>query len=280
MSLDPRLNAFRPDLADERLRGQVEAERFVAGVPHQVSTPVAAVHGTPDDTASLTTQALFGEVVDVFETCNGWAWGQCRSDGYVGYMPADALSPDVHQPTHRVSVLSSYLYWAPGIKTQPAVPVYLNSQLRVTGSEGEFAALADGRFVWAAHVTPRQEAAGDPAGVAAQFQYVPYLWGGVTQAGVDCSGLVQMSFAACGKPCPRDSDMLQEHIGEPLLINDLDGLQRGDLVFWKGHVGMMLDATNLIHANGHHMTTVIEPLHEAVERIARLYGPVTGFRRP
>ena len=280
MTLDPRLNAYRPDLADARLRGRVAAQRYVDGIPHQVSAPLVDVHAKPDAASSLTSQVLFGEQIMVFEIKDGWAWGQSMTDGYVGYMLTEGLSETVSEPTHRVRVLSSYLYREPGIKTRPAVPVYLNSQLSVVAQEGDFAQLADGRFIWARHIAPIAETAADAVQVAEQFAFVPYLWGGKTQAGLDCSGLVQMSFAAAGRPVPRDSDMLEQSLGSPLLINDLDGLERGDLVFWKGHVGIMLDSARLIHANGYHMTTVIEPLGEAVERIAGLFGPVTSFRRP
>jgi cell wall-associated NlpC family hydrolase len=280
MMLDPRLNAYRPDLADERLRGQVEAERFVEGKLHQVTVPVAAMHGAPDAETSLTSQVLFGEQVVVLDVKDGWAWGQTVTDGYVGYIPAETLSQEITTPTHRVCVLSSYLYRQPAIKTQPAVPVFLNSPLTITAENGEFAQLADGRFVWARHICPLTEHDDDPAAVAERFQHVPYLWGGKTQAGMDCSGLVQSSYLAAGRACPRDSDMMQSELGEPLLINNLDGLQRGDLVFWQGHVGIMLDSERVTHANGYHMTTVIEPLAKAVERIATLFGPVTGFRRP
>ena len=280
MTLDPRLNAYRSDLADERLRGQVKAKQFVAGKLRQVTAPVVGMHASPDAESSLTSQALFGERILVFETKNGWVWSQAVTDGYIGYMPAHALSDDITTPTHRVGVLSSYLYRDPATKSQPAVPVYLNSPLTITAQDGDFAQLADGRFIWARHIVPLDELACDAADVAEQFAFVPYLWGGKTQAGVDCSGLVQMSFAAAGRPVPRDSDMLEQSVGEPLLINDLDGLQRGDLVFWKGHVGIMLDSERFIHSNGYHMTTVIEPLAVAVERIAALFGPVTGIRRP
>ncbi len=280
MTLDPRLNAFRPDVADERLRGQVESARFTTGEIHQVTAPVADIHGEPRFDASLTSQALFGERVRVFDVHEGWAWGQCQQDGYVGYLPASALSDQLSEASHRLCVLSSYLYRQPGIKSQPVTPVYLNSRFAVISEDGDFAQLADGRFVWARHISPIGRGDGDPIAVAERFEHVPYLWGGKTQAGLDCSGLVQASYAAAGLSCPRDSDMIQAGLGTPLLINDLAGLQRGDLVFWQGHVGMMLDSERMIHANGYHMATVVEPLAQAIERISALYGPVTGFRRP
>ena len=280
MTLDPRLNAYRSDLADEKLRGKVMSTEFISGKIHRVSDPVAAIHVSPTPNAGLISQALYGTRVRVFDEREGWAWGQCENDGYVGYLPVSALSSILDDPTHRVSVLSSYLYTAPDIKAQPVVAVYLNSHLAIVVINGDFAQLADGRFIWARHICPITEFVDNPADIAEEFEHVPYLWGGGTQAGLDCSGLVQTSFAACGKLCPRDSDMMEQGLGKPLLINDLAGLTRGDLVFWKGHVGMMLDDNRLIHANGYHMTTVVEPLQDAVQRIEDLFGPMTGTRRP
>ena len=285
MPLDPRLNAFRPDLADLRLETRVAAERFVAGLPRQVIDPVVNIHAGPRSDAQCTSQALYGERLAVFEDREGWAWCQLERDGYVGYLSSDTLTDQLTEPTHSVSALSTYLYTAPGIKTQPVVAIYMNSKVTVTETQGDFARLSDGRFIWTRHLTPLDEIAGDPASIAESFQFVPYLWGGKSQAGLDCSGLIQLSYNAVGKDCPRDSDMMQETIGEPLLINDLanlelSGLERGDLVFWKGHIGMMLDKNRIVHANGYHMTTVIEPLTDAVDRIARLFGPVMGIRRP
>lgn len=289
MSLDPRLNAFRPDLADRRLASKVEADRFVAGTLRQIIDPLVNVYAEPRSDAQCTSQALYGERLTVFEDREGWAWCQLQQDRYVGYLSSDTLTDQLTEPTHTVSALSTYLYTAPGIKTQPVIAIYMNSKVTVVETDGNFARLSDGRYIWASHLTPigpvTEDPTGDPATIAERFQHVPYLWGGKSQAGLDCSGLVQLSYNAAGKACPRDSDMMQETIGEPLLINDVaslefGNLQRGDLVFWQGHIGMMLDPTRIVHANGHHMTTVIEPLAEAVDRIARLFGPVTGFRRP
>lgn len=280
MTLDPRLNAYRSDIADAGLEGRVASGKFIDGELRQIIDPIVNIHAAPHSDAQCTSQALYGERMTVFEDREGWAWGQLGHDGYVGYLSGGSLSPDLTKPTHAVAVLSTYLYTAPGIKTQPVVAVYLNSSMAVSDIDGDFARLADGRYIWAHHLRLLGDHADDPACVAEQFQYVPYLWGGKSQAGLDCSGLVQLSYHAAGRDCPRDSDMMHAAIGEPLLINDLDGLQRGDLVFWKGHIGMMLDAERLVHANGYHMSTVIEPLRDAVDRIGKMFGPVTGFRRP
>jgi cell wall-associated NlpC family hydrolase len=227
-----------------------------------------------------TTQALMGETVRLFEEEEGWAWVQLSRDGYVGYVNGNALSPDVTEPTHRVAVPSTYLYPEADLKTQPALAVPLNAQLTVRGSAGAFSRLADGRFVYTAHLKPAGEYETDIVAVAEMFRHVPYYWGGKSVQGLDCSGLVQLAFEACGRSALRDSDMQEATLGEALMINDLDGLRRGDLVFWKGHVGIMQDGDTLLHANGHHMLVVSESLRGARERILnQSYGAITSFRR-
>ncbi len=225
------------------------------------------------------TQALMGETAKVFEEDNGWAWVQLEGDGYVGYVNAKALSADISAPTHRVAVPSTFLYLKPNLKTQPATVITLNAQVTVAGTEESFSKLSDGRFAFSDHLKPVGKWDADFVTVAEMFRYAPYYWGGKSMHGLDCSGLVQLALEACGIPALRDSDMQEESLGEPVLVNDLTGLRRGDLVFWDGHVGIMADSATLLHANGHHMMVVAEPLEIAVERIARLYGHITSIKR-
>jgi cell wall-associated NlpC family hydrolase len=277
--LDPRLHAYRPDLADAQLEGLVEAERFVAARRMQVVEPVIGVHKAPRFDAMQLTQALMGETVNVFAENEGWAWVQLERDGYVGYVNANALSANVAAPTHRVAVPSTFLYNEPNLKTQPAILLTMNAQVIVTGGDEKFAKLANGRFVFARHLRPAVEFETDFVAVSSMFRHVPYYWGGKSVQGLDCSGLVQLALEAAGVAAPRDSDMQEEMLGTRLMVNDLDGLVRGDLVFWKGHVGIMTDATTLLHANGYHMMVVEEPLRDAVARIASSYGEVTSVKR-
>jgi cell wall-associated NlpC family hydrolase len=277
--LDPRLHAFRPDLADEILRGRVAAERFTEGRSMQVAEPRLAVRREPRFDSMRTTEALLGETLRCFEEREGWAWIKLDRDGYVGYVPADGLTANIAAATHRVAVPLTLLYPAPDVKAQPVVEVPMNAALTVVAGDGKFAQTSAGRFAYLAHLRPAGSFAGDFVAVAEMFRHAPYCWGGKSFRGLDCSGLVQLALEACGAVAPRDTDMQQRELGRPLAENAIDRLRRGDLVFWKGHVGIMTDGENLLHANGHHMLTVVEPLCEPVRRIAAHGGPVTAIRR-
>ena len=277
--LDPRLHAFRPDLADVKLQDRVVAKKFAAGVPMEVVVPIAPLHREASVTAMQTTQALFGERLMAFEIADDWIWGQLTRDGYVGYIAKTDVSQELTNPTHRVSVPATFLYPLPDIKSQPPVSLPMNARLAIVESDEKFSKLANGRHVYTKHIRLLSETEADFVGVAEKFLHVPYYWGGKTSQGLDCSGLVQTALEACGTFSPRDTDMQETQLGQSVLINDLDGLRRGDLIFWNGHVGIMADQKTLLHANGHHMMTVKEPLSEAVARIAGTYGQVTSIRR-
>jgi cell wall-associated NlpC family hydrolase len=278
--LDPRRNPYRDDLAAEALRGEVAASRYAAGEPRQVVHSATPLRGTPDSRASWTTEVLFGEVVTVYEERDGWAWVQLERDGYVGYLRPPALSTQVKRPTHRVKALGTILYPSADVKACPWMQLSMNSLLAVAETGTTFARLEDGSFVPARHIAERGRFAPDFVAVAERFTGVPYLWGGKTRLGVDCSGLLQIAMHASGLECPRDSDMQLAELGKDVAIrDDLDGLVRGDIVFWKGHVGIMVDAFLLLHANAHHMAAVVEPLGSAVDRIARTGTSIAAIRR-
>ncbi len=276
---DPRLTPARPGLAAEHLEGTVEAARFAEAVPRAAILPAAPVRKTPDDDAPMDDQLLFGDRFDVYEDKDGWAWGQAQGDSYVGYVRSGQLAAPGAAPGRKIASLRSYAFSKPDIKSRPNMLLSLNARLAVSERDGRF--VRDERAGWIieADTAPLDAAAPDYAGVAERFLGAPYLWGGKESLGLDCSGLVQMALAAAGIAAPRDSD-LQEMLGEAVAVaEDLSGLKRGDLVFWAGHVGIMLDETRLIHANAHHMRTEIEPLTETVARIAETGTPVRSIRR-
>jgi cell wall-associated NlpC family hydrolase len=278
---DPRLTPARPELAAKHLEGKVAAARFVPGVAREVVDPQAPVRGTPAPDAPLTTEALKGERVTVYETTpEGWAWGQLDADGYVGWLPANALRALGPAPTHKVAALRSLVFPGPSIMLQPLEALSLGSQVAVARVEGMFAVLASGGHMSARFLAPLDANEADPVEVAERFLGVPYLWGGKTGLGVDCSGLVQVALNACGIRCPRDSDMQEHALGQPLAPAEaLSDLRRGDLVFWKGHVAIARGSASLVHANAFHMAVATEPVEDAVARIRAGGSEVTSVRR-
>lgn len=275
--LDPRITPARPDLAASHLRGQVQAARYADGIPQQVIVGQVPVRDAPSHGATMITEALMGERVTVYDTDEeGWAWGQIESDGYVGYLPAAALLAPGPAPTHKVAALRTLMFPGPSIKLPPTEALPLGSRIAIVRGDDNFAVTASGGHVPKRHLVPVATAEPDFVSVAERFLNAPYLWGGKTSMGLDCSGLVQVSLTACGVKCPRDSDMQEAALGEPAALAEL---RRGDLVFWKGHVAIARDATSLIHANAHHMAVAIEPVAEAVARIRAAGCEVTSVRR-
>jgi hypothetical protein len=262
--LDPRITPARADLAATHLRGLVQAERFVDGVVCQVSEPVVNVSTAPVPDAPLQTQALYGERVTVYEEHEGWAFVQLETDAMVGYVPATGLMPLSIEPTHYICVPRSHLYVAATIKIPPVMGLPLGARVTVSGSDGQFYRIGS-YFMISTHLAPITQNFPDYVAIAESFIAVPYLWGGKSSLGLDCSGLVQIALQAAGSPTPRDSDMQAEQIGVDIPLGG--HLERGDLVFWGGHVGIMRNAHHMLHANGYHMQVVSEPLEEARARI-------------
>jgi cell wall-associated NlpC family hydrolase len=231
----------------------------------------------PSPDAPLDTEALMGERVTVYETSDeGWAWGQLDGDGYVGFMPAHGLAAPGVPATHRVSALRTLVFAAPSFKLPPIGALPLGARLAVVRTEGRFAVTASGGYVPAQHLTPVESREPDFVAVAERFLGTPYLWGGKTSLGLDCSGLVQVALTACGIPCPRETDMQVAALGEQVAGGRR---RRGDLFFWKGHVAIARDEETMIHANAFHMAVAIEPIDAAIARIRASDGEVTSVRR-
>lgn len=265
--LDPRVHPFRDDLAASYLRGRVEAARFIDGVPCQVRSGFAAVKEQPSFEARQSTELLFGESFTVLDERDGWAWGQNGTDGYVGWLRVEALDADLTVPTHKVGALRTFVQPEPELKAPFVDVLSMGARVVVTGEEGDWRQIDGGGWVHARHLSPIADAAPDFVAVAEQFKGTPYLWGGRTSIGIDCSGLVQLALLAAGVHCPRDSDQQAAAVGG-LLSADGRGVQyrRGDLVFFPGHVGIMANAEILLHANAFHMQVVAEPLADVVIR--------------
>ena len=277
---DPRLTPARKDLAAKYLEGKVEAARYVAGVTFEVSEPIAPVREGAAADAMLLTQALKGERVTIYDrNGEGWAWGQLDSDGYVGWLPDAALMRPGATPTHEVTAIRTLAFPGPSIKLPPVETLVMGARLAIAREQDNFAVTHEGLYLPKSHVAEIGRHAADFVEVAERFLGTPYLWGGKSSLGVDCSGLLQLSLNAAGVGCPRDSDMQQDGLGRLLGAAESSSLRRGDLMFWKGHVAVVRDSRTIIHANAHHMATVIEPTAEAIERIKKAGSEIVAIKR-
>jgi cell wall-associated NlpC family hydrolase len=280
--LDPRLTPARSDLAASYLQGRVTAARFAEGEWREVIDAQVPVRKAPSPDAPLETEALLGERVRVYELGEeGFAWGQLEADGYVGYLPADGLAEPGPAPTHHVTALRTLVFPGPSIYLPPITGLSLGARIAVARADARFAVLSSGRCVPTRHIAPLAWIEPDFVAVAERFVGVPYLWGGRTSLGIDCSGLVQVALAACGIAAPRDTDMQEQAVGAAVMPGPgFRELRRGDLVFWRGHVAIMRDARTVVHANAFNMAVTIEPLDEVIARVrGEDRGEPTSIRR-
>jgi cell wall-associated NlpC family hydrolase len=278
-TFDPRTTPARADLAAKHLEGKVTAARFVEGHIYEVIEPQAPLRREPRPDAPLETEALKGERVTIYDANGeGWAWGQLAADGYVGWLPDNALAPAGAAPTHKVTALRTLAFPGPSIKLPPLEALPLGARLAIARIEDRMAVTQSGAYVPATHLAPLDRNETDFVTVAERFLGTPYLWGGKTALGLDCSGLVQVALTASGVSCPRDSDMQEATLGAAVSA-DPSTLKRGDLIFWKGHVAIVRGPDSLLHANAHHMAVAIEPIADAVMRIRGGGNDVTSARR-
>lgn len=285
MTLDRRLHAVRDDLADERLRARIDAPRYVAGTPARIAVPVADMLSAPRADSGLDTQLLMGADVMVFDRKDGFAWVQADADGYVGYVAEADLGDTGATPTHVVRAPRTFVYAEPDMKKPRRAVLPMGARVTVVGeaeTRGTRYLLTDrGEALVAGHLRPVGETERDFVAVAETLEHTPYLWGGASGFGIDCSGLVQLAMRMAGGKVPRDTDMQAAGIGVAIDPGpSFSALQRGDLVFWKGHVAIVMEAATILHANGHTMSVARESLAGAVNRIGYLYGGPTAFRRP
>ena len=277
---DPRLTPARPELAAKYLEGKVKAQRFVEGEQFEISDGIAPLREGPSAEAMLATQALKGERVTIYDyNGEGFAWGQLNGDGYVGWLPERALAKPGGKPTHKITAIRTFAFPGPSIKLAPAETLVMGALVTVTREDGPFAVTREGWYLPRQHVGGIDIHADDFVAVAERFVGTPYLWGGKSSLGIDCSGLVQVALNAAGTGCPRDSDMQQDGLGRALDRIEARKLKRGDLIFWKGHVAIVRDADTVVHANAHHMATVIENTRQAIARIKAAGSEITAIKR-
>ena len=270
---DRRVTPVRADLAAAHLKGAVDAPRFADGEKLSIGVGRAGLRVKPSDDAAQDSELLFGEVFTVYDRANGWAWGQAANDLYVGYVRENALTAPFPLQA-KVSALLAPVFSAADLKTPVRDLLPMNAAVPVKARDGDYVKIADGRYLHQRHLAAETEK--DFVTVAERFLGAPYVWGGKTAAGLDCSGLIQTALQAVGKAAPRDTDMMEKALGDAV---SLSSLQRGDLIFWKGHMGVMLDTQSLLHANAFHMAVAIEPLTDAIARIEKVAGPVTSVKR-
>jgi cell wall-associated NlpC family hydrolase len=275
---DPRLTPARPDLAAKYLEGKVKATRFAVGEEFEIIDGIAPLRVEPSSDAELSTQVLKGERVTIYDrNGEGWAWGQLNSDGYVGWFPDRTLAKPFAPPTHKVTVLLTFAFPGPSIKLPPIGTLPLGAKLAVRRNDGAFAVTHEGWYVPQQHLGTADAHESDFVAVAERFVGTPYLWGGKSSLGIDCSGLVQVALNAAGIGCPRDSDMQEDALGRAL--PPAEALQRGDLIFWNRHVAIARDADSIVHANAHHMATGVENTRDAVARIKAAGREITSIKR-
>ncbi len=273
--MDRRTTPANGRVAATELEGVVAAAAYVAGAASFVVVSVADLLKAPDGPRDR--QLLCGAKVRVLEDREGWSFVQA-SDGYVGYVASGALDAKAAEPTHRVIARATNAYERPDFKSPDRLSLPFGAAVAVNRIEGRYAETPLG-YIPLVHLGPVADRLCDPVEVARLHLGTPYLWGGNSTFGLDCSGLVQASLLACGIPCPGDSDMQSTEVGQP--IAEDEPLQRGDLIFWKGHVAMMTTPDRMIHANATHMAVVEEDFAEACARIAaKGDGAIIARRRP
>ena len=279
MDMDPRTSPLRDGIASSALEGLVRAEVYLDPKVRVCAVPAAGIFRAADVVSEQMDQLLFGEPFEVIEDEGAFVWGQAKRDGYVGYVSAAALAtPRAEPPTHRITAWRTYAFAEASIKARASGPYSMIALGSVEAGEGRLAKVAGAGWMPNEHLAPiGAEFEADWAGVAERFLGAPYLWGGRESLGLDCSGLAQAALFACGRACPRDTDQIASQ-GSPIERADFG---RGDLVFWRGHMAIGLDAERIVHANAFHMAVAIEPLAPAIARIdAAGVGQPTAYRRP
>lgn len=259
--MDRRLTPANKRVADMSMQESWPGVRYVEPTPLTVHWPIVDLMNAPEGHRDR--QLLLGDTVDMYEMLDGWAFIRSHKDGYVGYLPQSSLA-QTPPATHRITAAASHVYTNPDFRSRDLMRLSHGCLLHVISFEDRFACTPDG-YVPTVHLGAVDKRLSDPVAEAELFLDTPYLWGGNSRFGIDCSGLVQAALLSCGQPCPADSDLQEAQLGFEL--SDGDTIQRGDLLFWKGHVALVVDENRLIHANAHHMAVTYEGIAEAEARI-------------
>lgn len=271
MKLDQRLTPATDRVALDSLRGIVERPTYTPGRPARLSVPLADLMTAPNGKRDR--QVNFGTDLTVIDDENGWSFVQSALDDHCGWLRSEVIGFDLPAITHRVRVPATHIYSQPDIKQPEIASLSLGARVSVAAAEGKFARLQTGGYIFAEHITDLPDS--EPVRVAETLLDTPYLWGGNSRAGIDCSGLVQAALIACNIPCPSDSDLQRDAFPE------VTEIQRGDLLFWPGHVAMAASADMMIHATAWKMAVIWENIPKAIARIdAAGDGPFLGIRRP
>lgn len=277
--LDRRRHPYRNDLAADYLRHRIRAGEYVCPTRRWVNGETASIRAKPDAGSMQTSELLFGEPVDVYEAADGWAWCQGVLDGYVGYVAESSLICSADSATHVVSTRLSHLFPEPSIKVPPSGRLTMGARIAIRETSGRFAALSDGQYIIASHIRSVGAPERDPLAAALRCMDAPYLWGGRSTLGLDCSGLVQVAHQACGLMPPRDSDMLAAELGDPVDVpSGPEGLKRNDVVFFPGHCMIADGDGGLVHANATHMRVTHEPADVVFQRTRGGWQSVNAVR--